>query len=93
MLGADEPLIGEERNVSPTTDVRCPVCGRGVLRELAFDQQLDDPERIEQQPDARQTEDYSCGHRVVGSPLRAADRRLDVERRGSEEGAEPLPER
>jgi len=74
------------------SDVRCPVCGQGVVTDITYDQEAEDPDVIEQQPDARQAVDYSCGHRVLGAPLRAADERLDVERRDSVESATPLPE-
>ena len=71
---------------------RCPVCGKGVLTDLAFD--ADDRERrIAQSPDSRQLETYSCGHEVEGAPLGRAGDELDVERRTAEETPEPLPEK
>ena len=69
---------------------RCPVCGSGVLADIAYDD--DEHGRIAQGPDAHQIETYTCGHRREGAPLRDADDRLDVERRTAEEAAEPLPE-
>jgi hypothetical protein len=75
------------------SDLRCPVCGRGVVTGITYDQEAEQPEQIAQQPDARQAVDYSCGHRVLGPPLRDADERLDVERRDSTEPAAPLPEK
>ena len=45
-----------------------------------------------QGPESRQLETYSCGHEVDGAPLARADEDLDVERRTTEETAEPLPE-
>jgi hypothetical protein len=71
---------------------RCPVCGQGTLADIAFDEQPATADGPEQQPEARQVDVYTCGHKVVGAPLAAADDRLDVERRGSDETAEPLPE-
>lgn len=71
---------------------RCPVCGRGTLANIAFDAQPASDAEPEQQPESRQLDVYTCGHRVLGAPLAAADEQLDVERRGSEETAEPLPE-
>ena len=65
-------------------DKRCPVCGRGVLQHLG-------PEagRRELQPDSPIIETYSCGHEVPEERLETADaRRLEVERRTSEETAE-----
>jgi hypothetical protein len=69
---------------------RCPVCGVGVLTDLAFDAD-DHEDRIAQGPDSRQFETYSCGHEVEGAPLRRADDELDVERRSAEETTDPLP--
>ena len=70
---------------------RCPICGVGVLTDLAFDAG-DHERRIAQGPDSRQLETYSCGHEVEGAQLSQADDDLDVERRGADEAAEPLPE-
>ena len=72
----------------PTT---CPVCGMGTLADIAFDALAPTDREPEQQPESRQLDTYTCGHKVVGAPLEAADEQLDVERRGSDEVAEPLP--
>lgn len=69
---------------------RCPVCGKGTLADIAFDA-LAPTDEPEQQPESRQLDTYTCGHKVVGAPLEAADEQLDVERRASDEVAEPLP--
>ena len=70
-------------------ETRCPVCGVGTLADIAYDA----GERVgpdpEQQPESRQIDTYTCGHQVRGAPLDAADDRLDVERRRSEETAPP----
>jgi hypothetical protein len=62
------------------------VCGVGVLRHLG-------PEagrREQQQPGSPIIETYSCGHEVPEDRLETADAdRLEVERRRSEETAEP----
>jgi hypothetical protein len=71
---------------------RCPVCGQGTLADIAFDAQPASDGEPEQQPESRQVDAYTCGHKVLGAPLAAADDRLDVERRGSDETAEPIPE-
>ena len=70
---------------------RCPVCGKGTLADIAFDALAPTDREAEQQPESRQLDTYTCGHKVVGAPLEAADDQLDVERRGSDEVAEPLP--
>lgn len=72
----------------PAPAGRCPVCGSGVLADIAYD---DDDGRTAQGPDAHQIETYTCGHHREGAPLRDADDRLDVERRTAKESAEPLP--
>jgi len=73
-------------------DTRCPICGIGILADITYDAgEHVDPEP-EQQPESRQLDVYTCGHRVRGARLEAADDRLDVERRTSEEAAAPSPE-
>jgi hypothetical protein len=67
-MSGDEPL-------------RCPICGRGTLRDIDFDGQ-----RGEQQPGSREVQSFTCGHEVTGDRLDTADAdRLDVERRSSED--------
>ena len=75
-------------NERPT---RCPVCGKGTLADIAFDALAPTDREPEQQPESRQLDTYTCGHKVVGAPLEGADDQLDVERRASDEVAEPLP--
>jgi hypothetical protein len=74
---------------------RCPVCGKGTLADIAFDAlaptDRSTDQAAEQQPESRQLDTYTCGHTVVGALLEAADDQLDVERRASDEVAEPLP--
>lgn len=73
-------------------ETRCPICGVGTLADIAYDA----GERVgpgpEQQPESRQIDTYTCGHQVRGAPLEAADDRLDVEHRRSEETAAPPPD-
>jgi hypothetical protein len=76
----------------PEDPARCPVCGQGTLADIAYDAATPTDRDPEQQPESRQVDTYTCGHKVVGAPLEAADDRLDVERRGSDETAEPLPD-
>jgi hypothetical protein len=72
--------------------MRCPVCGIGVVANIAYDAQPDDNADLEQQPDSREIVTYDCGHEVVGQPLKRADESLDVERRDSDETVAPLPD-
>jgi hypothetical protein len=71
---------------------RCPVCGVGTLADIAYDAGPGDEWSPEQQPASRQVVSYTCGHRVLGARLETADERLDVERRSSDDAAEPLPD-
>ena len=70
---------------------RCPTCGQGVLKDIAYDEGGTSPEaeRPEQRADSHQIETYSCGHVVRGAGLDRADGRLDVERRSSDEAILP----
>jgi hypothetical protein len=76
--------------MSTTDELRCPVCGVGVVQDLGFDADARaDDGRPVQQPEAREWIRYSCGHQVQGSRLETADQeRLDVERRSSEDTTE-----
>jgi len=59
----------------------CPICGKGTLITIDFG---------EQQPESRQVQTFTCGHEVEGARLQTADaEKLDVERRTSEETAQP----
>ena len=75
---------------------RCPVCGQGTLVEISYwEESAKEPEAGEaiQEADTRQVESYSCGHEVVGPSLgesAAGTKDLEVERRQTDETAEPL---
>lgn len=67
---------------------RCPVCGVGTLADIDFG-----GDDLFQDPSSRQVDVYTCGHEVESASLESADAdRLDVERRTSEETAEPTPD-
>jgi len=75
---------------------RCPVCGQGTLVDITYreDSPMEDEagEQI-QTGESRQVESYSCGHEVVGPRLdqsAAGTEALQVERRESDETAEPI---
>jgi hypothetical protein len=58
--------------------------------DVAFDVAPDGA--VEQGPESRQADTYSCGHVVVGDRLSASDpETLDVERRTSPETVDPSP--
>jgi hypothetical protein len=81
--------MAEERETK-----RCPVCGRGVLTDITFREGPNPPGVDEplQVADSVQVETYSCGHEVVGPALKetAAADAMEVERRESDDTAEPL---
>ena len=69
---------------------RCPVCGRGVLRDIAYD---DHPgqEAAKQAPESTEILTFSCGHEVEARRLAEAARDdPNVERRRAEETVEPI---
>lgn len=74
------------------TEMRCPVCGRGVLADIAYDEGTPDADRPRQGSESREVVTFTCGHEVGSASL--ADARRDdpnVERRQSEETAQPIP--
>jgi hypothetical protein len=69
--------------------VRCPVCGRGRLRDLVYDEGGTGPP-LQQRSDSHEVQMFTCGHEVLGAALDTADGgRLDVEQRSSEETVDP----
>jgi hypothetical protein len=70
----------------------CPVCGVGTLADISYDGGPRQERSPEQQPTSRQLMSYTCGHTAIGARLETADERLDVERRTSDDAAEPLPD-
>jgi hypothetical protein len=73
-------------------ELRCPVCGVGVLADINYDDAPPTSPSLQQQPESRQVDRYTCGHEVPRAELESADRSLDVERRQSDESAAPLPD-
>lgn len=73
--------------------LRCPICGVGVVVDLAFAGAADPGDAAKQEPSARQVITYSCGHERLGSRLGTADQeQLEVERRASEDTIDAPPE-
>jgi hypothetical protein len=66
----------------------CPICGKGTLADIAYNEGKSSSDDLQQQPTSRQVDVYTCGHQVEGARLETADERLDVERRTSEETTE-----
>lgn len=73
-------------------ELRCPVCGDGVVADIAFDRDPSRPGETTPHQSAETTEltTYSCGHQVPGRSLASADAEvLDVERRRSDDTVGP----
>jgi hypothetical protein len=87
MGGSSELDSGRRRRL------RCPICGRGTLQDLAFDAGTGErggaPKQV---ADSSEIDVYSCGHEVTRESLARADRSLDVERRESEDTVPPALE-
>jgi hypothetical protein len=68
--------------VTDPTDIVCPICGKGTLRQTDFG---------DQDSESRETQTFTCGHVVEGARLDSADAdKLTVERRTSEETVTPI---
>jgi hypothetical protein len=70
--------------------LRCPVCGVGVLADIAYDEDPTTREPI-QRAESREMVAFTCGHEVASMSLAEA-RRDDpnVERRTAEETVPPV---
>jgi|RhiMetdeSRZDD1v2_1073273.scaffolds.fasta_scaffold25362_6 hypothetical protein len=76
---------------APAEQQRCPVCGKGVFTDVVYEEP--DPGGSEPRlaADSYEVLLFSCGHRVEGARLDRADPdRMTVERRESDETAEPV---
>jgi hypothetical protein len=80
-----------EERARHTQDVRCPVCGVGVLVVVSYESedQGDDEPKLE--ADSEEVRTFTCGHEVRGPGLDTADQdRLSVERRTSDQAVPPI---
>lgn len=74
-------------------EMTCPRCGRGTLVDLSFDQGSAGDPPLTQTADSHEILTFTCGHTWVEGSLSSADqRRLDVERRRSDETVMPGPD-
>jgi hypothetical protein len=80
-------MATEPRDAS---DLRCPVCGRGVLSVIAYDRVGSD-EVLRQGPESAEVLVFSCGHEVQARRLGEAARDdPNVERRVADETVLPV---
>jgi hypothetical protein len=78
-------------NPRGSSDLRCPVCGEGVLGDIAYDAQHPNPPQPQQAPESRELLTFSCGHQVEERSLAEAARNdPNVERRTAEETVAPV---
>ena len=84
MAAANERGAGRE--AEGRDDLRCPVCGKGVLRDIAYDENPSEPDGIKQAPESVEVLTFTGGHEVEAHRLEEAARRdPNVERRESDE--------
>ena len=71
-------------------ELRCPQCRRGVLVDVSYELEEAGGTEPVIAPESREVRTFSCGHEDRGPRLASSDQgRLSVERRTSEETAEP----
>jgi hypothetical protein len=74
----------------PDQELRCPVCGKGVVVDVSYEIEGSGGTEPVIAPESREVRTFSCGHEDRGPRLASSDQeRLSVERRTSEETAEP----
>ena len=80
-----------ENGIAERGDVRCPICGTGVLRDIAYDDNPTEPTGIKQAPESREVLTFSCGHEVEAHRLDESARRdPNVERRESDDTVDEI---
>jgi hypothetical protein len=72
--------------------LRCPICGEGVLADIAYDEHHPPVDPPKQAPESGEVVTFTCGHDVeVGRLADAARDDPNVERRTSEDVVDPGP--
>jgi len=73
------------------SELRCSICGEGVLADIAYDEHHPPLRLPKQAPEAREMLTFSCGHEVEAHSLAEAARDdPNVERRTTEETVGPV---
>jgi hypothetical protein len=71
-------------------ELRCPVCGRGVLADIAYDEHHPPLHPPKQAPESAEVITFTCGHEVEARLLGESARTdPNVERRESEDVVDP----
>lgn len=72
------------------SELRCPICGTGVLADIAYDEHHPPVHPPKQAPESGEVVTFTCGHEVeVGRLEDAARDDPNVERRDSEDVVDP----
>jgi hypothetical protein len=75
----------------PSSNLRCPICGEGVLAAIAFGGRRPEARVPKQGPESRELLTFSCGHEVEGGKLAEAARDdQNVERRTADDSVTPI---
>jgi hypothetical protein len=70
--------------------LRCPICGNGVLTDIAYDEHHPPVDPPKQAPESGEVVTFTCGHEVeVGRLADAARDDPNVERRTSDDVVDP----
>ncbi|HSJ51724.1 MAG TPA: hypothetical protein VLA90_10645 [Actinomycetota bacterium] len=73
------------------SQLRCHLCGVGVLGDIAYDEHTSADEPRKQAPESREVLAFSCGHEVLARELGEAARDdPNVERRETPQTVEPI---
>jgi hypothetical protein len=71
-------------------ELRCPVCGEGVLADIAYDEHHPPLPKPKQAPESGEVVTFTCGHEVEFGRLGdAASDDPNVERRQAEDVVDP----
>lgn len=75
---------------TPRESMRCPICGEGVLADIAYDHPDPDAPPQKNDGDSFEVFAFTCGHETRGGALGTSDYdEIDVEHRNVERIVEP----
>jgi hypothetical protein len=75
---------------TPRESMRCPICGQGVLADVAYDHPDPSAPPKKNDGDSFEVFAFTCGHETRGGTLGTSDyQEIDVEHRNVERIVEP----